>query len=191
MSQIIFPNELYLLIALLSTFSYVYDYEMIKTLYIIGSFSLLDIIFTEKPKDLVLHHVFVLCISKYTYNQLEISHGITMIIYTGLGCEISSIFLALKEIIRSYSYTRFHTLNDMLFLLTFFYFRVYKYGYTLLTCEDVQNVLTNGTPNDLIKINIGVYGLFLLNLYWGRIIVLKIMKKIQKTYFNLDKICIT
>lgn len=181
-------NGLCLSITIWSTYSYVYNYEIIKTLYIIGAFNLIELLFVEKNKDIIFHHMCVLCVSKYVYNQSEISNGLSIIIHTGLASEISTLFLVTKDIIKPYNYTIYHSINDILFVLSFLYFRVYNFGYVLLNEPHVQSVLTNGTINDMIKINIGVYGLFLLNLYWTRIILIKICKisckKIENHYFN-------
>lgn len=180
-------NYLYLSISLWSTFSYAYDYEPIKSFYMIGSFCLIDLLFIEKPKDMTIHHTFALLLCKYIYNTSTSPNTNTnVIVHTGLSCEISSIFLITKNIIRPYTYSNYHTVNDILFIVTFFYFRLYNFIYILLNDETVNNLLTNGPIMDVIKLNVVIYGSLLLNLYWMRIILLKAIKTIGKSYFNLE-----
>ena len=178
-------NYLYLSISLWSTFSYAYDYEPIKSFYMIGSFCLIDLLFIEKPKDMTIHHTFALLLCKYIYNT-NTNTNTNVIVHTGLSCEISSIFLITKNIIRPYTYSNYHTVNDILFIGTFFYFRLYNFIYILLNDETVNNLLTNGPIMDVIKLNVVIYGSLLLNLYWMRIILLKAIKTIKKSYFNLE-----
>uniref|UniRef100_A0A6C0ETP3 TLC domain-containing protein n=1 Tax=viral metagenome TaxID=1070528 RepID=A0A6C0ETP3_9ZZZZ len=183
-----FLNYLYLSISLWSTFSYAYDYEPINSFYMIGTFCLFDLLFIEKTKDMIIHHTISLLLCKYIYNYslTNTNTNTSIIIHTGLSCEISSIFLITKNIIRPYKYSNYHTVNDILFIGTFFYFSLYNFIYILLNDETVNNLLTNGPIMDVIKLNIIVYGLLLLNLYWMRIILLKVIKTIGKTYFNLE-----
>jgi len=188
MAKINIPLQcVYLTISLWSTFSYVYNYETINTLYLIGISCFLDLLFVEKTKDIILHHVCILCVCDYVNNSpINTIPQMSLIINNGMSCEISSIFLITKNILKTFSHNRLHTLNDVLFVVIFFYFRVYNYTYSLLTEPNFQYLLTNGSFNNLIKLNIGIYGILLLNLYWSNIIIKRLCKHIINNYFNLD-----
>jgi hypothetical protein len=178
---------IYLSISLWSTYSYMYEYATINTLYLIGISCFLDLLFVEKSKDIILHHVCVLCVCDYVHNNpTEKMPQINIIIHNGMSCEISNIFLITKNILKVYNHNSLHTFNDVLFVVLFFYFRIYNYTYILLNEPNINYLLTNGSFNNLIKINIGIYGFFLLNLYWANLIINKICTQIKNNYFNLD-----
>ena len=124
------------------------------------------------------HHIIgiffstILITSDYKYEEL---------IYALCNLEISNIFL-------NYYFLTNNRLAQISFILTFFYFRLYKYSNFLLIELDNSKLYlickTNNLYNInscLVLLNFLIYTITIMNIYWGFLIVKKINKKyIQK-----------
>jgi hypothetical protein len=112
------------------------------------------------------------------------------IITSVLSSEISTNFLIINNILNDFVWESNKVLENILkksnkicFVSTFFYFRLYKYILKLLMNNEFYYVITTYSYNkyEMITIYGGVYGLFVLNLYWGKLILDKCIKSSDKT----------
>jgi hypothetical protein len=150
----------------------------------------IDIFFSKK--DSIFHHIFCYFLCSYiTFNNVDLS--IDSIIYkTMLQTETSTIFYMFRliidlykneieksrfnKIIKYYSY-----LNDIIFIILFYKLRINDYFYNVIQNDNMYFLINLYNKNSLIedvKIFIGIYGLFTLNLYWFMIMFKKLYKQI-------------
>lgn len=161
---------------------------MILCCNIVGLMCLFDCYFINK-KEMLLHHILVLDMLHYLNNHLDIRNEIVSAI---LSTEISTIFLVTNNLLDISSNMIF--INKILFFYTFIYYRIYNYSYYLILNKDTHNILYIYSRNnfELCEIYIGIYGLFLLNLYWSCLILKKItdllLFNFRIYYYNIQKI---
>jgi hypothetical protein len=135
--------------------------------------------------DAVWHHVFSL-IGGYTSIKcipLESQHLIFMPIFS---TEITTVFLIIKLWMDDYKEKKnvifriLYGINDILFVSLFFKLRIYNFYFNLIHKPEVYIVLNKNIINviDIILGYVGVYGLFILNIYWFSIICKKLYKQI-------------
>jgi hypothetical protein len=176
---------IYLSISILSSLSVYYKFYVVKCSNIVGLMCFVDFYFTKK-KDMIIHHMFVLIMLHYMNNHSDIiiRDDIVSVI---LSTEISTIFLITNTML-SYNSNNvvnvvnnvnavniFSRINKFCFVYSFIYYRIYKYYYSLIINSDVNAVLWKHSKNilDFSEIYIGMYGLFILNLYWCFLIFMK------------------
>jgi len=184
----------YLLISLTSTYYYIYNMNPVILFYVISTSCLIDLLFTIKSYDIIFHHI---CSLGYIYyiltNQISTDENIkSLFINTSLSFEISTNFLLMNNILKIYKHQSIiNSINNILFIYTFIYYRIYQYG-NIVIYNKVTNdvVLYNSNNNfDIIIIYFSLYGFYFLNLYWFRLIVLKVYSMIIKYFFRMDEIC--
>jgi hypothetical protein len=135
--------------------------------------------------DAIAHHIFCL-VGSYTCLKcipLESQHLFFMPI---LSTEASTVFLILKLWMDEYSgkkniiFKILYGINDVLFVSLFFKLRIYNFYFNLIHKPEVYIVLNKNIINiiDFISGYVGVYGLFILNIYWFSIICKKLYKQI-------------
>ena len=125
---------------------------------------------------LKFHHIMgiifcsILINSNYKYEEL---------VYVVSNFEISSIFL-------NYYFLTHNRFGQISFILTFFYFRLYKYSEFLLFELNKDKIYLICKTNDLYNIDLCVgilnltsYTLAIMNTYWGLLIIKKIYKIIS------------
>ena len=152
--------------------------------------------------DMMIHHAFVsvligLLCRYHAFSDLHLLHPQrNLLITTMLSTEISTMFLVVIPLCRPTELCRPTDLcrptwwnsmvkmvsitNQILFLATFAYYRLYKYTYNLLTNADmhryIYDELTYKNTNTLvIRILYGmiIVGMWILNTYWFVLIVRK------------------
>jgi hypothetical protein len=127
-----------------------------------------------KP-DFFLHHILGLFFIQYYLQHMDETADADGIIRTILTVEISSIFLTLRYF-RTFLSKALQQINDILFVCTFFYFRIYFYPVHLFT-PAVYKVLSDISKDSLqhAMIFVAMYGLYGLNVYWGHMILRKLI----------------
>jgi hypothetical protein len=72
-------------------------------------------------------------------------------------------------------------INRLFFITTFMYYRVYSYYVCLLSNKEIHNtfLIYSKSKIQLFEIYLGIYGLFILNLYWAIFIFIKLKKSIK------------
>jgi hypothetical protein len=165
----------YLGISLASCFCAMTDFYIIECSNVVGLMCLLDFYFVKK-KDIMLHHGFVLSMLHYmNTHEFDDKHNMVSIL---LHTEISTIFLIIHNLYTSINLINY--INKMLFVSTFFYYRIYQYYYLLFNPRFNITLYIHSTTFELCEIYIGMYGLFLLNVYWYYKIINKILHCIKQ-----------
>jgi hypothetical protein len=126
-------------------------------------------LYVEKRKDMIFHHIMVLVMVHYV-NQHRDIENINEMVSVMLSTEISTIFLILNNLLEK---SVVKNVNQMAFVSTFYYYRIYNYSYLLE--RNVQTALFIHSRNNFkyCEICLGIYGLFILNLYWSTLILKK------------------
>ena len=166
-------NYMYLGISLMSSFCYMNDFYIIRCSNIVGSMCVIDMYFLKK-KDMIMHHIIILGLL-YCMNlsiDFEYNKELTSII---LSSEISTIFLSINNLLEDSLYN-VKKLNQIAFITTFIYYRLYNYLYYILLNENIHNAALTYAYFTPCKIYIsGMFyillcSFFILNLYWCFII---------------------
>jgi hypothetical protein len=169
---------MYLGISLFSCFCIMTNFYIITCSNIVGFICLIDFYFVKK-KDMLLHHILVLSMLHYMnyHSDIENRKEIVSVI---LSTETSTIFLTLNNLLENTS-SLFNVkkINKLAFVSSFVYYRIYNYSYYLILDKNIHNTFLIYSRNNFeyCEIYIGLYGLFILNLYWCCLIIKKIMFK--------------
>jgi hypothetical protein len=100
----------------------------------------------------------------------------TEIVSVILSTEISTIFLTTNNLLEMEgNIVIAKNINKLLFVSTFFYYRIYNYTYYLILDNNIHKIFYYYSKNNLefCEIYTGIYGLFFLNLYWSGMILNK------------------
>ena len=169
---------MYLGISLFSCFCIMTNFYVISCSNIVGLMCLIDFYFVKKS-DMVMHHILVLSMLHYMNNHNHIENRIE-IVSVILSTEISTIFLTLNNLLENISsFFIIKKINKIAFVSTFIYYRIYNYSYYLIMDKNIHNTFFIYSRNnfEFCEIYIGLYGLFILNLYWSYLIFKKTIYK--------------
>ena len=134
-----------------------------------------DTVFFKKKTDIIIHHILVILmyLNYYIYDvPLEEFIKLFKII---LLAEVSNIFLMLKIIF--YLPNNIKIINDILFIISFVYFRIYYYYYyAFRQNQQIDIIVNNYLIYDIDKYYFysSFYGFYLLNIYWTVLIFNKL-----------------
>lgn len=173
---------------------YYYYYVDKNTLYfslpLIALHFLLDIFVCNT--DIKIHHMcgLLTIFTKYYYNTQPIhDSSIFVLVY---NFEITTFFYLFKIWLKPYEKTQnkllkcIITSNDIIFFLSFFKIRIFDYYIYVISNPTVYENLYNYVGDrvfDNILMYSGIYGLFILNMYWFLIMC----KIVCRTFFG-DKV---
>jgi hypothetical protein len=130
--------------------------------------------------DVMVHHLIVLGITVPVTNSLHVIDNFLPELRIILQTEISTIFLTLHSIVPT-KYKTFITINNILFVLTFMYTRLYQYSKYVIYNEQMYEKITNYyTPANGTIICLALHSLLYINIYWGIIIIKTLVKQINK-----------
>ena len=134
-------------------------------------------------QDLAIHHVNVIgLITIYQHNP-QLLQTTTDLLSTIVSTEISTIFLIAKPYIKN---PTTQTINNLLFITTFFYTRIYAYTTYLIYNPQLHQIFYNTIPPlDYALMETFLYGLYAMNLYWAAIIIKTICKQLNKHNYLL------
>jgi hypothetical protein len=169
---------MYLGISLFSCFCIMTNFYIITCSNIVGVMCLIDFYFVKK-KDMLLHHILVLSMLHYMNNHSDIENR-KEIVSVILTTETSTIFLTLNNLLENASsLVNVKKINKIAFVLSFVYYRIYNYSYYLILDKNIHNTFFIYSRNnfEFCEIYIGMYGLFILNLYWSYLIFKKTICK--------------
>ncbi len=136
-------------------------------------------------KDIILHHILVLFMLHYmnVHGELDIVHQMTSVV---LSTKVSTIFLTNHDL-----FTRMNAppvitnINDVCFVASFLYYRIYKYTYFIMNREILDAMwLHSKNHGELVEIFIGIYGICVLNMYWGVLILAEVGKTVRKIKYK-------
>ena len=99
--------------------------------------------------------------------------------------EPRSIFLVVNYFSRKYHWPKqVYTISNVCFLVSFLYYRIYNYYINIMLNENYSDCVIQMDPLYVritkFIMNIGVYGLFGLNLYWLTIVIKMFYKSFLK-----------
>jgi hypothetical protein len=139
---------------------------------IVGCMCFIDLFFIKK-KDMLIHHISVLGLINYLNKHSDVKI-IEDLLPVALSTEISTIFLTLNNLLEN-NYIK--KINKIVFVSTFIYYRIYNYSYYLIFNKDINDAFYNNSKNNFeyCQVYIGIYGIFILSLYWLSLIFKKIM----------------
>ena len=162
-------------ISIVSSYIYFTDGNYKDIANILATYLVVDL-FINRKIDVSIHHFLGLFLYSFIHvNQLpEESENIIMKPF--IAVEISSVFY---NIICLYPNNRFSLLNNLLFFSTFFYYRIYKYYYSVLQNVEIQNIIENTKLSKHFYYFI-IYNFYALNIYWFSKMVKIIIKILRK-----------
>jgi len=158
---------------------------------------IIDIFYTKKI-DMLLHHLFVLLFTSFKYLHNTPPEDDWFIVSCLLNTEISSFFFVFKIWMDEFSVQSkgmkvLIYINDLLFFFSFCKFRLYDFYHQIINNSQAYIFAANysNTLLNILHIYSGVYGLFLLNLYWFMYLLKKFYKvvivvqipKLKKDFF--------
>jgi len=173
---------MYLGISLLSGVCIMTNFHVITCSNIVGLMCLVDFYFVNR-NDMRLHHILVLGMLHYMNVHPDIKNR-NEIVSAILSTEISTIFLTINNLLDIVgNMVIFKNINKYIFVSTFVYYRIYNFSSYLIFDKNTYNIFLIYSKNnfEFYKIYTGIYGLFILNLYWGGLILNKI-KIIHKNH---------
>ena len=156
-------------VALLSSLCVMNDFYIIECCNLVALKCTIDLYYKDR-KDLILHHIMVLGMAHYNMNQQASNEYINELASVNLATEISTVFLSLNILFKNSVFKNF---NKMAFVSTFFYYRLYKYSYLLNKKIHNSFYIHSSNNFEYCEICLAIYGMFILNLYWGTLIFKK------------------
>ena len=164
-----------LLIAIMSSYIYFTDGDYKFISHFIATYLVSDF-FINKKLDLYIHHAIGLMIYSFVYQDNASDYSEKVFMKPFIAVEISSVFYNIKYL---YPKNYFSSLNNLLFVITFFYYRIYNYYYSVILNEDINNIIENTGPVMKYYYYSAIYNLYALNLYWFSQIIKIILKKLR------------
>ena len=135
--------------------------------------------------DIVFHHIITILMSTFVHKHVRPvgpsvycqDANVYDIIRTILAIEIPTILLVIEKYVPK-EQVKFKVAVQSTFAVLFFYYRIYRFiRYVILDKEAKQLIDTTAPrPMDRAHIYGGIYGMFLLNVYWFGMIVRKGLK---------------
>lgn len=166
-------------VSLFSTYCAMNHVYLIPCANIVGLRCIADLYYL-KNKDMILHHILVLLMIHHmnAHDEIEIVQHMTAVL---LSTKISTIFLTMNSLLdmKDAPKTVKH-LNQICFVISFLYYRIYKYSYFILDTQVNHTIWVNSRNHfEFSEICIGIYGIFLLNMYWCVLILNKVNRTIR------------
>jgi hypothetical protein len=141
---------------------------------IVGLACLADFAARDLRPDMRLHHacvIIVIAIMNKYYNVLLVRTP--EIIRDVLALEISNVFLISQHFVSNVAYLK--RINQAFFVASFSYVRMYYYTKNVVFNTDIYVAIFETCDHwiELYVAYLGVMGIFLLNLYWFYLILMK------------------
>lgn len=137
--------------------------------------------------ELKLHHLFILCLILCEYYH-DNPQDRLLFLYPLVKTEVSSIFYVLKNWLPEN--TKVYNLNLLIFYVSFMKFRIYDMYVELLHQNTTFDLVYKRYSPYVYGAYVSVYGLYLLNLYWGMILNKMLYKSLSSFLpINTYKVC--
>ena len=189
-------NLLHLSVSLFSTYCIFINNHIHFCCYMVATVCGADYIFAvvkwrKMTLDIFVHHFFVFCIIVfYYYHDSQVDKVDVAFLQNGtstiLSLEISSIFLALHHLMTPCTHKIIVEIikpfNQLCFVVSFSYFRIYQFTYFVLFLLDKNYFLDNmykSTWNNYLAL-MGLHGLVCLNFNWFYLILKKVKLLFQE-----------
>ena len=174
-------NLIYLGISCFSAYCIFNTIYLNQCVYIVGTGCILDfslhILNINKLRmDMLIHHIFALLIISFcyfhTYPVIYNIYDKNIIVKNILLTEVSTIFLIINKLLKQQT---LKNINQIIFVLTFIYSRIYIYYINIIISKETYLFITNISKNNfhLTYLYIGIYGIFMINIYWFYLLVKK------------------
>jgi len=136
-------------------------------------------LFITRKIDIKLHHLITIIFYIYVNTNGMTPHDKFQISRPVMVCEVSSVFLSINNIYSKEMGPRNALINQLLFVTTFIYYRIYSYYVDCIVNKEYHNMV-NKYNNFYWTVTIWstVYVFYTLNLYWTFLIGKKIYRKI-------------
>jgi hypothetical protein len=177
----------HLFVSIWSTFSVITQRYLFASIYLVGICCSLDytlhILSIRKMKmDMCLHHLFAMLIVVNFHNHITIipihlTEYLNTFISNILIIEVSTIFLILNNIVKEETMKWFKRLNQIFFIASFVYSRIYNYNVYIIFNPNIHHFIFVVSMNQWYRISIlfAIYNMYLLNLYWLYLILSKVL----------------
>lgn len=155
------------------------------TTYVIFSYCFVDLFFCKK--EMILHHLFTLSAISFTILHNMSIYDSSYIYLAMMSTELSSLFYIFNYWMSDSKGTFMKiikSINLILFIVAFTKLRIYDYYY-FVTNPETYTIISNYTGGDIycsLHAYSGVFGLFIINLYWFSVICKKIYKNVIIQY---------
>lgn len=185
-------NYIHLSVSLISAYSILTETYFVYCSNLVGALLYMDYVLhylqlKVLKTDILLHHLFGLCIIHFVYNHREfLSYENTEIIEffkNVLSIEIPNIFLTLMYLLKNENVaTSIQQINNFAFVSSFCYIRIYRYTRHVVLSKEVYYivVILSKHPIHQYSMLIGIYGLGILNIYWFYVIVQKVVSSNER-----------
>jgi hypothetical protein len=139
-------------------------------------------IFITKKTDIKVHHVMAILFYIYVNVNGMTAEDKFLISRPVMVCEVSSIFLAVNDIYENEIKPQYVIANQLLFVSTFFYYRVYYFYVSSIINLEYNETVSKYDSFYWDKIIWStLYVFYTLNLYWAFLIGKKIYRKISSS----------
>lgn len=172
-------NSITLFVSGISTACIIAKYNLINCSYFVGIYCIFDLYYVIQQKNIsmIIHHLYVIALLYFSFRLInEKNIEIETIVNAILSTEISTNFLIMKNILSKNNIIGCIVhINNLLFVVTFFYYRLYNYGIKVVVSKPLWYIVINNFTNmETIFLYFSLYGLFFLNIYWFVLILKKI-----------------
>ena len=186
-----YTNSILFIVSLITTLNLYFDYNYSLNIIILKYYLLVEILFLPfNKKDFIFHHIITVgiisYIQYYDINMITNFYATKQLLLT----EVSSIFLSINSLIKSYNISNIFGIRQLLqqicmifFILTFIKYRIYDYYNNVINnVYFFDSVKTNDSNFQYIYKYSVIYSLFSINLYW----LVLIIKKLYISIFNFS-----
>jgi hypothetical protein len=184
-SMMFYVYAFHLAVSVGSSYCVIINQQLIPCCIIVGLACLADLSCRDLRLDMRVHHAFIIIFCSFINKH----YSVFLIqkpefVRNVLALEISNIFLISQYFLTDYHYAK--CANQVLFVSSFAYVRMYYYTKNVAFNPQlyyfVYRICDHWTESYILFS--GLIGIFFLNCYWFRLIV---MKMIEKLGFGLNK----
>ena len=148
-----------------------------------------DLFLSDKP-DILFHHVITISMAYFSVSQFAVHYDAIQLPYAVItSTEISSFFLVLNQYFKKKSL--WASLNNVGFISTFFFTRIYLYLKHVIFNDDYMDFISEMLPVDkTCWHSFIIYSFLFINMHWSSIIVKTIYKKLRNAMKSNHSFCL-
>lgn len=124
-----------------------------------------------------LHHIFGFCLTIFKLAHVLKFEDVDILIIAVYKTEISTVFYVIKLWLDDVNHVSIQTvkkLNEIAFLVTFFKYRIWDYSHEIVfnkQLHELMDTYIQGRLPHFALLYVGLYGFYILNMYWFAIMV--------------------
>lgn len=153
----------------------------------INLYAIIDSFFVKTP-DMLIHHLLVIsCVSVIAFYEINEAYKLNFIGQL-MRFEYSSIFYSGGPIVFHYLSKNQYLVNNVkiafhvLFAVTFIKYRIWDYSRNVVLNREIYTPANFSTNIGFVQLILSSWGFYALNLYWARLILLKLIHSCKKTH---------